>query len=136
MKDQLKWTICLQAALVSDYSLATHRQPGMLMQSHQIRVDNEPSPFLISIYDIIMPWNHQDYFILNSFPPEFHPDPTPELWDEFHQCITRRLKRDRWIIQGSLPCRGACLIDFGNLSDCKSFQSMPPFSSSAHDSPF
>ena len=103
IKDQLKWTICLQAALVNAYSIATHRQPGILLQSHQIRVDNEPSPFLIYVDEIILPWNHQDYFILNSFPPEFHPLPTPDLWDDFHQCITKRLKQDGFYQEPYFP---------------------------------
>jgi len=94
MKDRLKWTICLQAAMVSAYCNAAHRQPGLLMQSHQIRTDGEPSPILIYVDDAIMPWNQQDCFILNCCPPVFHSDPTADLWDDLHQAITTRLKRD------------------------------------------
>ena len=84
MKDRLKWTICLQAAMVSAYCKAAHKQPGILLQSHQIRTDDEPSPILIYVDDAIMPWNHQDCFILNFCPPVFHSHPTADLWDDLH----------------------------------------------------
>eukprot|EP00798_Chlamydomonas_sp_ICE-L_P009818 gene9818-7710_t len=91
LKSSVQRAICVQTAMVDAYALAICRLPHVLLQSHTI---DKADPFLIYLDDIVIPWTHQDYWLLEMFPPTLPPGGTHRDFDRLLAQITRKLQSD------------------------------------------